>query len=90
MKTIEKIVYMTEKGQITLPVAWRRMVDTKAIRIKSSRGSLLEIAPVEQNTDKNTGWVSVFNAQRDNNGKGITSSKLLKVLGRNETLGKNS
>ena len=90
MKTIEKIVYMTEKGQITLPVAWRRMVGTKAIRIKSSYGSLLEIAPVEHNTDQKTGWISVFNAERDNNGKGITSSKFLKTLDRNETLGKNS
>lgn len=90
MKTVEKIVYMTEKGQITLPVAWRRMVGVKAVRIRSGHGDLLEIAPVEHNTDKQTGWVSVFNAGRDNNGRGITSGKFLKALGRNETLGKNS
>lgn len=82
MKTIEKIVYMTEKGQITLPVAWRRRIGTNAVMIKSNQGDLLEIAPVEHKKDQNTGWVSIFNAKRDNNGKGLTSNELLKALGR--------
>ena len=79
---------MTEKGQITLPVAWRRKVGTNAVRIKSSKGALLEIAPIENRENKNTGWVSVFEARRDNGGEGITSGDFLRVMGRPKSVSK--
>jgi len=86
MKTLEKIVYMTEKGQITLPVVWRRMVGTNAVRISSGRGDTIEIAPVGHTEDKDTGWVSVFNARRDNQGKGLTPSQFLRTIGRSKNV----
>ena len=82
MKTIEKIVYMTEKGQITLPVAWRRKIGTNAVRISErSPGSHLNISPVETKEDDETGWTTVFNKDRDNGGKGLTADEFLKALG---------
>ena len=80
MKTIEKIVYMTEKGQITLPVAWRRKVGTSVVRISVGTGDRLEIVPVESQKNDETGWVTVFNKDRDNNGKGLTANKFLREL----------
>jgi len=80
MKTQDKIVYFGEKGQITLPVAWRMRVGTNAIRISPGNGDRLEIIPVATREDEETGWVTVFNKDRDNNGKGILASDFLKVL----------
>jgi len=80
MKTIEKIQYMTEKGQITLPVAWRRQVGTGAVVVRTGKGNMLEISPVRTEKDSESGWVSIFNAERDNSGKGVPLDDFLKVL----------
>lgn len=80
MKTIEKIVYMTEKGQITLPMAWRRKVGTSVVRISVGAGDKLEIVPVESKQNDETGWITVFNKDRDNNGRGVTANRFLREL----------
>lgn len=82
MKTIEKIVYASEKGQITLPVAWRSQLDTNMFRIQTNELNNLEIVPVQAKQDEETGWVSVFDKERDNHGKGLTANEFLKALGR--------
>ena len=79
MKTIEtkKIVTVTAKGQITLPAKWRARVNAKQVLL-SSRGDTIEISPVriEDTPKENT----VFDAIRDNKGKGIHAKDLVKIL----------
>lgn len=76
MKTIEKIQKITSKGQITLPVAWRRATGAETITV-TTRGNTIEIMPAElQKNDEYT----VFDAIRDNKGKGIKASDLVKIL----------
>ncbi len=69
---LEKVQYMTEKGQITLSVAWRRTVGVRAVVVKLCKGDRLEITPVHTKEDNETGWISVFDAKRDNYGKGVS------------------
>ncbi|MFA6006529.1 MAG: hypothetical protein WC764_02270 [Candidatus Paceibacterota bacterium] len=80
MKTFEKIVYASEKGQITLPVAWRSQTGTNMFRIKAHTPGNLEVVPVQDQEDEETGWVTVFNKDRDNNGKGLPASEFIRVL----------
>lgn len=74
---------MTEKGQITLPVAWRREVGGMAVRIRTV-GQRIEIIPVQTQEDEETGWTTVFNADRDNGGKGIPIEEFRAALWRAE------
>ena len=76
MKTFEKIMNMSEKGQITLPVAWRSRIGTNVVRVITVKGDRLEIAPVHAEQDDETGWVSIF----DSNEKRPTVDELLRVL----------
>jgi len=80
MKTIEKIVYMSTKGQITLPMAWRRKIGTSAVRIRESNGDRLEILPVDLKNDEETGWVSIFDSKE----KRPTTNDVLKFLQKNK------
>ena len=82
MKTFEKIMHMSEKGQITLPVAWRSRIGTNVVRVIAGKGDRLEIAPVHAEEDDETGWVSIFDKDRDNGGKGVTVDDILRALGR--------
>jgi len=76
MQTIEKIQKITSKGQITLPVAWRRHTRADTISV-ITRGNRIEIAPARlQKVSEHT----VFDAVRDNNGKGIKIDKLIRIL----------
>lgn len=71
--TIQKA---TIKGQITLPVDWRRKFKTDQFLIKRFDNKL-EIIPADINKlDEYT----VFDAIRDNNGKPIRAKDMLKVL----------
>ncbi len=60
MKTLDKIQYMTSKGQITLPVAWRKEVGGMAVCVRTV-GKRIEIIPVRTEEDE-SGWVSIFKA----------------------------
>ncbi len=75
----EKIQRITSKGQITLPVAWRRRMGTNSIVVRS-RGEMLEISPLRTLDDEDEKWVTIFDAVRDNKGKGISAKDFSKLL----------
>ncbi|MFH1979097.1 MAG: AbrB/MazE/SpoVT family DNA-binding domain-containing protein [Patescibacteria group bacterium] len=70
--TIEKTQKMTERGQITLPISWRKKVKTDTIHLRTD-GDSIEISPVYKE-------YTVFDAIRDNKGKGLKASDLVKTL----------
>jgi bifunctional DNA-binding transcriptional regulator/antitoxin component of YhaV-PrlF toxin-antitoxin module len=71
-KTIRK---MNTKGQITLPVAWRDRVKTKTV-VLEDKGSQLTISPA----NIIVGEEVLFDAVRDNGGRGIPVKDLVKAL----------
>ena len=76
--TKEKIQKVTSRGQITLPVDWRRKTNTDIIALRT-RGDLIEISPIR--LEKNgVSEYSVFDAIRDNKGKGIKAADLVNIL----------
>ena len=78
MKTIsEKLQKITSKGQITLPVAWRRAVKTNTILV-TQKGDVLSISPAR--LEKEHSEYTVFDALRDNSGKGVRAKELVILL----------
>ncbi len=79
MKTpsVERIQKITSKGQITLPIAWRKLAKTMSI-IVTQKGDTLHISPAR--LEKQNKEYTVFDAIRDNDGKGIEATELLKML----------
>ncbi len=71
-----KIQKISSKGQVTLPVAWRRAIDTDTI-IVSINGDTLEIRPAKLESSKD---YTVFDAIRDNKGKGLKLEDLQNIL----------
>lgn len=78
METIQKIQRVTSKGQITLPVSWRRMTGASMITLVT-KGNRIEIAPTQLHEGNE---YTVFDAIRDNKGKGIKAADLVKILGK--------
>jgi bifunctional DNA-binding transcriptional regulator/antitoxin component of YhaV-PrlF toxin-antitoxin module len=77
---VEKIQKMTSRGQITLPIGWRKKVKTEQIILKTV-GDSIEISPFYLPNNKNTlGEYTVFDALRDNQGKGLKAKDLLLIL----------
>ena len=71
-----KIQKISSKGQVTLPVAWRKHINTDTIAVSIS-DEKLEIRPARfDQSDEYT----VFDAIRDNKGKGIKAEDLSKLL----------
>lgn len=73
------ILKTTSKGQITIPAKWRKQFDTDQY-VASIKGDKLEITPLlirKNNQDKE---YTVFDAIRDNQGKGIKAKDLAKAL----------
>lgn len=80
MKILEKVQKVTSQGQITLPVAWRRKFKCNQI-IMRSKNDILEVAPLNLSAyDKKNTEYTVFDAIRDNKGKGIKSQDLIRIL----------
>ena len=78
MKTqTERIQKITSKGQITLPIAWRNLTKTNSILV-THQGDSLRISPIH--LEKNKNEYTVFDAIRDNSGKGIKATELVKML----------
>lgn len=79
MKTTsqERLQKITSKGQITLPIAWRNMTKTNTILV-IQKGDSLHISPAR--LEKEDAEYTVFDAIRDNNGKGIKATDLVKIL----------
>ncbi len=78
----EKIQHVTSKGQITLPISWRRkMGKTNAIMVRT-KGDTLEITPLRTEDERDEEWVTLFDAVRDNKGKGIPAKDFAKMIRR--------
>lgn len=79
METTQRIQRVTSKGQITLPIAWRRRMGTHSIAVRP-RGDILEISSLRTPDEEDAAWVTVFDAVRDNKGKGIPATEFIRVL----------
>ena len=87
-----RIQRITSKGQITLPVAWRRKVKTDMILVRES-GNAIEIVPArtfKMLPEDRDNDIIIFNADRDNGGKGIEASVLADMLRRSIAKDKKS
>jgi bifunctional DNA-binding transcriptional regulator/antitoxin component of YhaV-PrlF toxin-antitoxin module len=76
---MKNIVKSTSKGQITLPAKWRRNFSTNNFVIQE-KGDSLEIKPLILESTKEVEEYTVFDAIRDNEGKGIKAKDLLKII----------
>ena len=77
MQKVKVIEKTTTKGQITLPKFWRDLFETQHFLILPEENQLV-IRPLI--LDDDSGYATVFNAERDNKGKGISAKKILKIL----------
>ncbi|MDA3840281.1 MAG: AbrB/MazE/SpoVT family DNA-binding domain-containing protein [Patescibacteria group bacterium] len=77
MTTISKA---TTKGQITIPKKWRDKFNTNQFVI-TDKGDKLEIEPLIIDSKKEKEF-TVFDAIRDNKGKGMKAKDLVDVLKR--------
>ena len=78
MKTFtEKLQKITSKGQITLPIAWRNLTKTNTILV-TQRGETLSISPAR--LEKEDTEYTVFDALRDNGGKGVKAKEMIVML----------
>jgi bifunctional DNA-binding transcriptional regulator/antitoxin component of YhaV-PrlF toxin-antitoxin module len=76
MATNTKIQKISSKGQVTLPASWRKAIKTEHISVVVV-GDRLEITPARFDND---GEYTVFDAIRDNGGKGLKVRDLQKIL----------
>tara|TARA_B100000745_G_scaffold293132_1_gene234734 strand:+ start:1291 stop:1533 length:243 start_codon:yes stop_codon:yes gene_type:complete len=76
MNAKTKIQKISSKGQITLPAAWRRHIKTDTISVCIT-DDVLEIRPAKFD---NSGEYTVFDALRDNEGKGLKLKDLQEIL----------
>ena len=73
------IVKATSKGQITLPVKWRKSFSTDRFLVKD-KGGTLEISPLDLEKLQAQEEYTVFDALRDNAGKGIKAKNLRTLI----------
>jgi bifunctional DNA-binding transcriptional regulator/antitoxin component of YhaV-PrlF toxin-antitoxin module len=71
-----KISKCTEKGQITLPIDWRKQFKTDAFMIKYDQKKLV-ITPIDLSDLQEE---VIFEAESDNAGKGISVDEMIKAL----------
>ena len=78
-----KIVKATSKGQITLPVSWRKKFNTDQF-ILTYKKNTINIQPLmidEIIKEKSPGREDIiFDADRDNKGIGIEADEILSIL----------
>lgn len=75
------ILKTTTKGQVTLPIEWRRKFNTNQF-IATLKENKLEIEPLIIKQDKEIKEFTVFDAIRDNRGRGLKAKDLVKILKR--------
>jgi len=73
------ILKATSKGQVTIPIAWRNRFKTNQF-IATIQDDKLEIRPLLLDGCGVAKEYTVFDAIRDNKGKGIKAGDLVKVL----------
>jgi len=76
MTTITKA---TTRGQITLPARWRGQFNTDLFLVEE-KGAMLQIKPVDKKKVKKATYTVVFNADRDNDGKGIPAEEFAAII----------
>lgn len=74
-----KVQNVTSKGQITLPAVWRKQFPGNQI-ILTIKNNTIEISPVVISSEIHDEYTTVFDAIRDNKGKGLKATDLLKML----------
>lgn len=79
--SISTIVKATTKGQVTLPVRWRRRFETSRFLIKE-QGETLVITPFDMDEAEDERWETIFDAKEHNNGKGVPVDDFIKILKR--------
>jgi len=72
-----KIVKSTSKGQITLPKTWRQQFKTDDFSLEISETAIV-IKPIR--IEKSKGETVIFDADLDNDGKGISVDEMIKML----------
>lgn len=73
---ITKIIKSTSKGQITLPKSWRNKFHTDCFMLRMDTDYVI-IKPI--NVHELSEEV-VFDADRDNKGKGVSPDEIIRVL----------
>lgn len=73
------ILKTTSKGQITVPAKWRKKYDTNQY-IAKIKDDKLEIKPLIIKDEQFPKEYTVFDAIRDNKGKGIKAKDLINTL----------
>jgi len=73
------IVKATTKGQITIPANWRKKFKTNRYLV-AIKDAHLEIKPIDLDKLAEEQDYTVFDAIRDNQGKGIKAKDLLDTL----------
>ena len=71
-----KISKCTKKGQITLPVDWRKNFDTNDFVIEYDQKKLI-VRPISLTAISEE---VIFDAERDNEGKGVSVDKMIEML----------
>lgn len=72
-----KILKSTERGQITLPKEWRDSFGTNNYVVSIHKKTLV-IAPLHVDLDENE--EVIFDADRDNGGKGVSVDSMINML----------
>jgi len=73
------ITKSTSRRQITLPIEWRKKFSTDHFIIEEKNKTLI-IRPINLKNLTNKKEYTVFDALRDNHGKGVKADDLIKVL----------
>jgi AbrB family looped-hinge helix DNA binding protein len=74
------ILKTTSKGQLTIPAGWRKKFNTNQF-IATIKDNKLEIKPlIIQEYEQEIEEFTVFDAIRDNKGKGIKAQDLVTIL----------
>lgn len=73
------VVKVTGKGQVTLPVKWRRNFDTDRFLMKE-KGNTLVISPVDVGDLDEEEWETIFDATEHNQGKGVPIDEMIQAL----------
>lgn len=72
-----KVAKCTTKGQITLPMEWRKKFETENFLIEMHKEKII-VKPIK--LQELTSEEVIFDADRDNDGKGVTPDQMIKML----------
>lgn len=73
-----KIIKSTPKGQITIPKMWREQFSTDSFLLRMDV-SQITIKPINIG-DLDINEEVIFDADRDNDGKGVTPDEMIRLL----------